>query len=250
MESEQVESVADLELEEVRRELAAVREDLRQSREHLTLFAGQVSHDLRTPLTAIRANAEMLAAEPAVTGDADLAWMVDGIERATQRLNTMIEQMLDHARQGGVPTPAPTALCDVFDLALADLAPLVAERGAEVSVGPLPEVTVDPGQLYEVALNLLTNALTFSREDVPPRVVVAAERLGDRWRVRVSDNGIGVPPERQEAMFVLFARADKRTGGSGIGLASARRLVEAHGGRIGMESTPGSGTTVWFELPA
>jgi signal transduction histidine kinase len=66
----------------------------------------------------------------------------------------------------------------------------------------------------------------------------------------VSDNGIGVAPERREAMFVLFARADKRVEGSGIGLASAKRLVEAHGGRIGMEGAPGGGTTVWFELPA
>jgi signal transduction histidine kinase len=66
----------------------------------------------------------------------------------------------------------------------------------------------------------------------------------------VTDNGIGVAPERRETMFVLFARADKRVDGSGIGLATAKRVVEAHGGRIGMEDAAGGGTTVWFELPA
>jgi signal transduction histidine kinase len=69
------------------------------------------------------------------------------------------------------------------------------------------------------------------------------------WRVSVTDNGRGVAPDRQEAMFVLFTRADKRVEGAGIGLATAKQTVEAHGGRIGMEDAEGAGTTVWFELP-
>jgi signal transduction histidine kinase len=79
---------------------------------------------------------------------------------------------------------------------------------------------------------------------------VRAERRDDVWRISVSDNGIGVPPERRESMFVLFARGDKRVEGSGIGLAAARRVVEAHGGRMGMDQAGSGGTTIWFELPA
>lgn len=225
-------------------------EEVQRSNEHLTLFAGQVSHDLRTPLTAILANAEMLASEPVVKGDEDLAWMVDGIARAAHRMNRMIEQMLDYAREGGAPAIGVTDLGRVVEVVLADLAPLVAESEAVVTVGPLPTLPADAEQLYAVVLNLLSNAVKFARPEVPPQVSIGAERLDDRWRVTVTDNGIGVAPERREAMFVLFARADKRIDGSGIGLAAAKRVVEAHGGRIGMDDAPGGGTTVWFELPA
>jgi len=227
-----------------------LREELRRSNEHLTLFAGQVSHDLRTPLTAILANAEMLASEPAVKGDDDLTWMVDGITRAAQRMNRMIEQMLDYAREGGAPAIGVTDLGRVVEVVLADLAPLVAESEAEVTVGSLPTLPADADQLYAVMLNVVSNAIKFARPEVPPQIRIGAERLDDRWRVTVTDNGIGVAPERRKAMFVLFARADKRIDGSGIGLSAAKRVVEAHGGRVGMDGAPGGGTAVWFELPA
>ena len=226
------------------------REEQRRSNEDLTLFAGQVSHDLRTPLTAILANAEMLASEPVVKGDEDLTWMVDGISRAAHRMNRMIEEMLSYAREGGALAVGVTDLGRVVEVVLADLSPAIAEAEAVVTVDALPTLPADANQMYAVVLNLLSNAIKFSRPDVPPQVRVGAERLDDWWRISVSDNGIGVVAERREAMFVLFARADKRVEGSGIGLAAAKRVVEAHGGRIGMEDGPGGGTTVWFELPA
>ncbi len=238
------------ELDACRSALVAAQERHAHCNEHLSLFAGQVSHDLRTPLTAILANAEMLSGEIAVTEDADLGWMVDGINRAAHRMNTMIEQMLDYAREGGAPRLRTTSLTAVFELALDDLASVVADKQAEVTLAKLPTLAADPDQLYDVALNLLSNALKFARPETPPRVEVSADRIGDRWRVSVTDDGIGVDPERQESMFVLFTRADKRVEGSGIGLANAKRVVESHGGRIGMDSEPGRGTTVWFELPA
>jgi signal transduction histidine kinase len=223
---------------------------LRRSQEHLALFAGQVSHDLRTPLTAISAQAEMLAAEPGVKGDEDLAWMVDSIARAARRLNTMIEQMLAYAREGGELTIGVTDLGRVVDVVLADLAQAIADSEAEVTVEGLPRLPADADLMYVVFSNLLSNAIKFARPDEPPRVRVAAERAGDRWRVTVTDDGTGVKPERREAMFALFARGDKRVEGAGIGLATARRVVEAHGGRIGMDGAPDGGTAVWFELPA
>ncbi len=237
-------------LEAARHDLAATEEQLREAREHLTMFAGQVSHDLRTPLTAILANAEMLSGEPAVRDDEDLVWMVEGIARAASRLNAMIEHMVSYAREGGAPALGVVDLGRLFDAVLEDLAPLVAEKQAVVKVGDLPRLPADRHQVYAVARNLLHNALTFSRPDTPPMVEVSADRDGDVWRVSVTDNGIGVAPERREAMFVLFARVDKRLDGSGIGLATARRVVEAHGGRIGMDGADDGGTTVWFELPA
>lgn len=238
------------ELDALRRDLADAQEQLRDAREHLTMFAGQVSHDLRTPLTAILANAEMLSGEPAVRESEDLSWMVDGIARAATRLNTMIEHMLVYAREGGAPSLSVVDVGRVFDAVVEDLGPLLAEKQAVVKVGALPRLPADRDQMYAVALNLLHNALKFSRPDRAPWVEVTADRDGDVWRISVTDNGIGVAPERREAMFVLFARADKRADGNGIGLATARRVLEAHGGRIGMDGADGGGTTVWFELPA
>lgn len=237
-------------LDDTREELAVTRDELARAQEHLTLFAGQVSHDLRTPLTAVLANVEMLAGEPSISGDPDVEWMVDGIGRAARRMNTMIEEMIDYAREGGEPSLGVTDLRRVWDLALDDLSPMLSEARAEVTVGTLPVLPADARQMYFVAHNLLSNALRFARPDEPPRVTVGAERRGERWRVSVTDNGVGVPADRQDAMFVLFARADKRSGGAGLGLATAKRVVEAHGGRIAMESAEGGGTVVWFELPA
>lgn len=245
-----VEAHGDDALEAARREITMLREDLRRADEHLTLFAGQTSHDLRTPLTAILASAEMLASEPAVAGNEDLSWMVGGITRAAHRLNTMIDNMLEYAREGGEPVLSVVDLGGVFDTVVEDLAPLIAAKGAVVKVGGLPRLPADRHQMYVVALNLLSNSLKFVRPDTPPQVMVSAERRDDFWRVAVTDNGVGVPPERREAMFVLFTRGDKRVEGSGLGLAAARRVVEAHGGRIGMTGGEGAGTTVWFDLPA
>jgi signal transduction histidine kinase len=228
---------------------AVARDDLARAREHLWLFAGQVSHDLRTPLTAVLANAEMLAAEPAVAGDEELTWMVDGISRAAHRMNRMIEEMLAYARGGGDPALEVTALEDVVQGAVEELTQVVAAAGAQVTIEPLPTVRADQAQMRTVFGNLLHNACKFSHPDRTPQVRVVAQRLERCWRVSVIDNGIGVDPDRREAMFVLFSRADKRVEGSGIGLATARRLVEAHGGRVGMDETSGGGTTVWLELP-
>ena len=236
-------------LEESLTELTRARDDLRRSNEHLTLFAGQVSHDLRTPLTAILVNAELLATEPVVESDADVAQMVEAVEQAGHRMDTMIQEMLSFAREGGRLRRVETELQHVVELVLIDVGPLVERDGADIRVGVLPCVTGDPDLLYSVVLNLVTNAIKFSRPGQPPTVSITADRTARHWRVRVTDDGIGVPEDQQEAMFTLFARADDAVTGHGIGLSTARRIIEAHGGDIGMESAAGGGTSVWFDLP-
>jgi signal transduction histidine kinase len=195
-------------------------------------------------------NAEMLATEPVVSESEDAQWMADGVVRAVHRMDAMIEEMLRYARDGGELSVGVTSLGELAEQALADLEPAVKEAEAQVTIDPLPTVPADAHRMYGVLRNLLENALKFRRPDVTPVVRVGAERRGGVWRVSVTDNGRGVAPDRQEAMFVLFTRADKRVEGAGIGLATAKQTVEAHGGRIGMADADGGGTTVWFELPA
>jgi len=235
--------------QDLRARLDDAHADLRRANEHLRLFAGQVSHDLRTPLTAVLANAEMLATEPTVSESEDAQWMADGVVRAVHRMDAMIEEMLRYARDEGELTIGVVPLGEVVEQVLADLAPAVEKAGAEVTVEQLPTVRADAHRVYAVVRELLSNALKFARPGVAPRVGVDAQRRDACWRISVRDNGIGVAPERREAMFVLFTRADKRIDGAGIGLAVAKQSVEAHGGRMGMDATDDVGTTVWFELP-
>lgn len=242
-------AATDHELESCRRELAIARAQLQEAQDHLSLFAGQVSHDLRTPLTAVLATSEMLAGEPAVTEDEDLTWMTQGIVRAAQRMDRMVEQMLDYAREGGAPVVEETDLDQVLAVVLEDLAPVLSGSGATVLADPLPTLTADPVQLRTVLANLVSNSVRFARPGSPPSIRVRAQRLAGRWRVTVADDGCGVPEERQAGMFVLFGRVDKRTGGSGIGLATVKRYVEAHGGSVGMATPAGGGLEVWFDLP-
>lgn len=236
-------------LEDSLQELTEVRDELRRTNEHLTLFAGQVSHDLRTPLTAILVNAELLATEPVVESDPEVSQMVGAVEQAGHRMDSMIEEMLTYAQHGGRPRIVETDLHHVVDLVLTDATALVRRDDADIRVGDLPRVMGDPDLLYSVVLNLVTNAIKFARPGTSPSVSITAERLSAHWRIRVSDDGIGVSPARQESMFELFARADGSAAGHGIGLATARRIVESHGGTIGMESPATGGTSVWFDLP-
>ncbi|WP_172636421.1 GAF domain-containing sensor histidine kinase [Aeromicrobium massiliense] len=238
-------------LEQSLRELTAVRDDLRRSNEHLGLFAAQVSHDLRNPLTAIQTNAELLATEPAVVDDPDARTVVDGILAAATRMDQMIGEVLGVARDGGRLRVGEAPLADVFESARADVATLLRRTGGTIEVGDLPVVRGDAGMLYVVALNLLSNALKFGRPGVPPRVRVSAERRDGSLRIRVTDNGVGVPPERREALFGLYERGTTDVEGHGIGLTTALRLVQAHRGTIGLDTPDGGvGLTVWFDLPA
>lgn len=236
-------------LEESLRELTQVRDDLRRSNEHLTVFAGQVSHDLRTPLTAILVNAELLATEPVIENDAEVAEMVGAVEQAGHRMDTMIQEMLAFAREGGRLRRVEFDLRPIVDLVLTDVAPLIDRDDADFRVGELPRVVGDPDLLYSVVLNLVTNAIKFTRPGESPSVAISAERSSSSWRIRVTDSGIGVPADRQESMFALYTREDESVAGHGIGLSTARRIVEAHGGAIGMQAGPSGGTTVWFDLP-
>jgi signal transduction histidine kinase len=231
-------------------ELTKTRDELDRSNQRLSLFAGQVSHDLRSPLTAVMANAELLTTEPAVTADAGVAQMVNGTLEASQRMAAMIETILAYTRVGATLDIVDVDLDGVLAGVVSDLAPVIRERQADVSYADLPTVRADGDQLYAVLLNLVSNALKFVPPGTAPVVTVRAVRDAADWRITVTDNGRGVPEGNRDSVFELYARGDRSVDGTGIGLATARRAVEAHGGHIGIEEAAGGGTTVWFTLPA
>ncbi|MEO7753076.1 MAG: GAF domain-containing sensor histidine kinase [Terracoccus sp.] len=238
------------ELEASLASLTAVRDELKRSNDQLAHFAGQISHDLRTPLTAIMSSAELLCQEPAVQADPGLAPLAQTAHRASLRMAGMLDGILAHALVGSGLAVTETDLNLVLGDVLEDLTPQLRASRAHVVVGSLPTVRVDARHFYSVLLNLVSNAVKFTRPGATPEVRIESRHLDGVHRITVSDDGIGLDEHDQETAFRLFGRLNPSIDGSGIGLTTARRVVEAHGGRIGIDSTVGHGATAWVELPA
>lgn len=239
-----------LELRLRTRQLEEAETELRRSNDLLSHFAGQVSHDLRQPLTAVLANAELLTLEPVVVSDPDAARLAESTLAAGQRMSRLIDTILAYARAGSSLVVADVALDKVVAEIWGDLAPVLTQRSVLLIADDLPQVRADRQQIYAVLQNLISNAVKFTPPTTAPKVIVSATRDGDAWRISVADNGPGIPEALRESVFDLYARADDAVVGSGIGLATVRRAVHAHGGEVGIADTPGGGTTVWFTLPA
>ena len=224
--------------------------ELKRSNEELERFAYVASHDLQEPLRAVASYTQLLRQQLGDRLDADTELYLSHVLAGAARMRALINDLLDYSRVGRSALERQVVDSGaVLEGALADLAPAIAESGAKVTRGPLPEVSADPAQLGQLLRNLIANAIRF-RGDDPPVVDVRAERVGDHWQFSVRDNGIGIDPRHHERIFVLFQRLHGRERpGTGIGLAICRKIIDRHGGRIWVESEPGKGATFFFTLP-
>lgn len=235
-------------------ELEQTRAELVRSNDQLAAFAGQVSHDLRGPLAAVIGFVEMLAKRPAVRQDEVAVQYAELAVASGRRMVTLLSDLLAHARVGGTLQVGPVDLEELVGEVVADLGPLLA--GVSVSYPSLPTVAGDRTQLRAVLQNLLSNAAAYRRQDRDSVVEVRASRVSSGWRVEVVDNGLGVPVSSREEAFDPLVRlhgeseAPAAAGNSGLGLATCRRIVAAHGGDIGLADGIDGGTTAWFTLPA
>jgi signal transduction histidine kinase/DNA-binding phage protein len=214
-----------------------------------------VSHDLRNPLASILLNATMLldmAPPGALAG-----WMGDNLRQIVQSVdqtNRLITDLLDVARMeesGGIPLDRSRLDArPLVDAAVRMLQAVAQARGVELVQAPggaLP-VLADSDRVLQVLSNLIGNAVKFT--DAGGHVRVGAHTYGDEQWFSVTDTGIGIPEEQQPFVFDRFRQAGRDRRGVGLGLPIARGIVEAHGGRIWLDSRPGMGTTVYFTLPA
>ncbi len=233
-------------------ELRRLGRALRSSNEQLERFAAQVSHDLRNPLMALTGFLELASDSPEMS-DAPLASQaLVRAGAAATRMSALVTDLLDYARLGGArPRRQRVPFAATVAAVLDDLAASIASSRAVVEQDADIVLEGDPTLLAALVQNLVSNAIKFAAAaQVRPRVVVRAEQLPELWRISVEDNGPGVPLTDRESVFGLMERGStQEPSGLGIGLSTCRRIVEAHGGLIGIEDSELGGATVWVQLP-
>jgi two-component system sensor histidine kinase KdpD len=215
-----------------------------------TALLAAVSHDLRTPLAAIKAAVSSLRQPDVSLSEQDQADLLADIESSADRLHRLVANLLDMSRvQAEAITPQLRAISldEVVPIALLDVPPNAVKVNLPED---LPSVHVDPGLLERVVGNVVENAVRHNPAGKP--VVVSASALGDRVELRVIDRGPGVPDESKERIFEPFQRLGDVPNGTGVGLglAVARGFAEILGGTLTPEDTPGGGLTLVLSLPA
>jgi hypothetical protein len=237
----------------VNRRLDEQARELERSNRDLEQFAYVASHDLQEPLRKVSSFCQLLqrryAGQLDERADQYIAFAVDG----ASRMQRLINDLLSFSRVGRTTEGFETTeLRAVAAAAATQLEPIREEAGGEFVIGELPVVKGDASLLQALLVNLLGNGLKFHRDGVAPVVRVESRRAGDEWEITVADNGIGIEPEYGEKVFVIFQRLHGRDvyPGTGIGLALAKKIVEFHGGQIGLVEDSGPGATIRFTLPA
>lgn len=226
-------------------------QDLRTMVSDLESFNRTVSHDLRGPLGGL-ASLMSYAKQALDAGQTEKVrrWL-DTMESQTTQLLGLVNELLMLARASTaelilVPLQLDTVLRDAMrTLGLSHLEPSVDV----VHAPALPEVRGDATLLRQVFINLVGNALKFTRGSPEPRVDISARKSGDEWIVSVKDNGVGFDPSKAGELFQPFRRLHADVEGMGVGLATVSRIIRRHGGRVWAESQPGQGATFYFTLP-
>ncbi len=247
-------------LQRANRECADLRERLRRDAAAREQLLTVVSHELRTPVTVIAGYNRLLLAGKVGPLNPEQEHFVQESQKSCQRLNQFIGNLLERARGlmgEGVLELHDAPLAPAIQAVVGLLTPLLREHRLEVGLAlppDLPPARFDPLRLEQVLTNLLDNAIKFapagSRLEISAR---AMEAQGEPWlEVAVADRGPGVPDADRERIFEAYAQAEAGRGGGGLGLGLAicRRIVEAHGGRIGAEPRAGGGSRFVFTLPA
>ena len=227
------------------------QDELARSNRDLEQFAYVASHDLQEPLRMVSTYTQLLAERYKGKLDADadkyIHYAVDG----ALRMQVLVRDLLAFSRVGRQGTELAAIDCNsVMQTVLQNLEAAIKDSGAQVLYQALPTVTADGSQLLQVLQNLIANAMKFHGKE-PPVIQISCEKKSREWIFSVADNGIGIAPEHAETIFVIFKRLHTRSEypGSGIGLSICKKIVEHHGGRIWVESSPGHGCTFHFTLP-
>lgn len=242
-------------LEQRARNLSAALDELQEADRVKDEMVQNISHELRTPLTFVKGYVELLLAGDAGPLNEDQREQLKVVAEKTNAVTRLVSDIMFLQQADRLPgKKSPVSLIRLAQRSLEEWAPAAREAGVRLEgdlPDDLPPVGGDEGRLLQVFDNLLSNAIKFSPEG--GKIGVRVQSAGSMVQVSVSDRGVGIPREYQERIFERFYQVDgsarRRFGGMGLGLAIAKRIVEAHGGKIWVESEPDRGSTFHFAIP-
>ncbi len=227
--------------------------DLMQFRvNELEIFAGRVAHDIRSPLTSVGLALDIAKRSPQI--DAKTQSILDRGVRTLQRVGQVVDGLLVFARAGSRPIEGPPAnLREVLEGVYEEMRPAAEDKEVELRIEEAPSLTVacSPGVLTSIVTNLVGNALKYIGRPPVRLIQIRVREVGQMMRIEVEDTGPGIAPELRGKVFDPYVRAaDSTIPGLGLGLATVRRLAEAHGGAVGIEATASkAGSLFWVALP-
>ncbi len=232
-------------------ELEQLLAELERSNDELEQFASVASHDLQEPLRVITSYLQLLDRRYKDRLDADARRFIARTVDGAARMKRLIAELLTYSRVGTRGNAfEPTKCSEALSQGIDNLQVAIEESGALVTHGVLPTVLADDVQLVQLFQNLIGNAIKFCGNH-QPKIHVGASREDTEWVFFVQDNGIGIDREHSERIFLIFQRlhTQKEYEGTGVGLATCRKIIERHGGRIWVESVPQVGSTFYFTIP-
>lgn len=224
--------------------------ELERKNKELEQFAYVASHDLQEPLRTTAGFVEALRKQYKGRLDEHADRYLDYIAQSSDRMKTLIKDLLDYSRIGRekqfVPVNCNLMLAEV----LTDLDRVIKESQAAIKAADLPVINAFPTELKLLFQNLLSNSIKFKKPGIPPVIQIDVQSRNGYWKFAVQDNGIGIDPSHHDRIFIIFQRLHNRSDyeGSGIGLAHCKKIVELHGGEIWVESVPGKGSTFFFTI--
>lgn len=213
-------------------------------------FASMVSHDLQAPLRSLTMFAELLTREYQDNLDIKGQEYLARISNSSSRMQALIKNLQAYSYAGkSEQTWITVDLKEVCHQVEENLQFEIAQTQAQITVGDLPGILINPTEISQVIQNLLENALKFNQDT--PYIEINATQQEKEWLISIRDNGIGIPEEFQSKIFQAFHRLNSTEAypGTGIGLAICQKIIERYGGKMGVESTPGKGATFYFTLP-
>ncbi|GAB3932339.1 sensor histidine kinase [Larkinella terrae] len=226
-------------------------QELTRSNQELQQFAYIASHDLQSPLKTIAGYLSLLETKHGDQLDADARRLISVSTGAAERMRTLINDVLDFSRIGNEITFTQVNLSQLIDEILEEQQSEMKSTGATLDSEPLPTITGHRTDLKQLFQNLISNALKYRQPNVAPFIRIQVTEEPHQYRFSISDNGIGIDNQYFDRIFQIFQRLHGRNkySGNGIGLATCKKVVDIYGGQIWLESTVGSGTTVYFTIP-
>lgn len=238
-------------IQEQNMSLSEINKTLEQQVKELEQFAYVSSHDLQEPLQTIANFVGLLSEKYAEKKDDDTIQYTSFIVSATAKMQVLIKHLLDFSRIGRNLSFQKVDCNKLIKTIILELDSSVKEKNATINSSVLPEVIADPIEIKRLFQNLISNAIKFHKKDVDPVVIISVEEKENEFIFSIKDNGIGFDEKYKDKIFIIFQRLhnENEYPGTGIGLATCKKIVTLHKGRIWVKSKVNEGTTFYFSLP-